>query len=154
MATPVFLIGEAVSRNHADPFMVNRSLSCCAVVLAILLVIGQSAGLQLMAWTGMVISRANTQGLSHAMATTFDGRHPCGVCVLAEALRTKNLVVQDGKPGKPDQKNTVKVQLAMPAVWDGESVGAGAMCRVAFWPARTWTEQSRPIPDPPPPKAA
>ena len=36
--------------------------------------------LQTLAWTGMLVSRAQTATVSEAVRTTFDGDHPCALC--------------------------------------------------------------------------
>ncbi|MFO1459512.1 MAG: hypothetical protein U1G08_08875 [Verrucomicrobiota bacterium] len=41
--------------------------------------------LQSVAWTTMVIERSCTSSLSVALATTFDGQHPCKLCQVVQA---------------------------------------------------------------------
>ncbi len=36
--------------------------------------------LQSVAWSGMIVKYARTEGLASAVEKTFDGRHPCGLC--------------------------------------------------------------------------
>jgi hypothetical protein len=36
--------------------------------------------LQVTAWTGMLVARSQTSGVAEAVATTFDGKHPCAMC--------------------------------------------------------------------------
>ena len=36
--------------------------------------------LQTTAWTGMLVSRSLNASVSEAIQTTFDGKHPCGMC--------------------------------------------------------------------------
>lgn len=38
--------------------------------------------LQTVAWAGMVATYSQTMPLKEALARTFDGKHPCDVCVL------------------------------------------------------------------------
>lgn len=38
------------------------------------------AVLQMTAWTGMLVTRAQTVGVGQAVLTTFDGAHPCHLC--------------------------------------------------------------------------
>jgi hypothetical protein len=42
---------------------------------------GQWAMLQSVAWATMLASNARTECLSDAVAKTFDGRHPCPLCL-------------------------------------------------------------------------
>lgn len=44
--------------------------------------------LQAAAWTGMVIRYSREAGLRSAIAMTFDGRHPCRLCLAIRAGRT------------------------------------------------------------------
>jgi hypothetical protein len=37
--------------------------------------------LQTAAWTGMIVVRSQTAGVGEAVRTTFDGQHPCRLCV-------------------------------------------------------------------------
>lgn len=55
-------------------------------ILAVLL-LGISLGLhwaalQGVAWTSMLVERAQTTSFSEAIRTTFDGKHPCRICKL------------------------------------------------------------------------
>ncbi len=43
------------------------------------------AVLQVTAWTGMLISRSQTEGVVEAVKTTFDGEHPCPMCCVIES---------------------------------------------------------------------
>lgn len=43
------------------------------------------AVLQVTAWTGMLVSRSQTSGVAEAVATTFDGEHPCAICTAITA---------------------------------------------------------------------
>ena len=43
------------------------------------------AVLQVTAWTGMLVSRTQTSGVVEAVATTFDGKHPCAMCEVIES---------------------------------------------------------------------
>jgi hypothetical protein len=38
------------------------------------------AVLQVTAWTGMLVARTQASGVAAAVATTFDGEHPCAMC--------------------------------------------------------------------------
>ena len=43
------------------------------------------AMLQSVAWTVMVVERTQSSGLSVALQTTFDGKHPCPLCQVVAA---------------------------------------------------------------------
>ena len=54
------------------------------------------AALQSVAWTTMLIQRAQSGTLAEAIETTFDGKHPCMLC----------LVVKDGRASEREQSAT------------------------------------------------
>ena len=43
------------------------------------------AVLQVTAWTGMLLQRSQSEGVIEAVATTFDGEHPCAMCTAIES---------------------------------------------------------------------
>jgi hypothetical protein len=50
------------------------------IVCALYLSGAHWAVLQVTAWTGMLMARSQTSGVAAAVATTFDGEHPCAMC--------------------------------------------------------------------------
>ena len=66
-------------------------LSKLLIALALAASIGLHwAALQVVAWTGMVISYSQDAPLVEAVSKTFDGRHPCSVCKqIAKARRAE-----------------------------------------------------------------
>jgi hypothetical protein len=60
---------------------------------------GQWALLQSAAWAGMLVSRVRTEHLPQAIATTFDGDHPCPLCKAVSSAR------------KSEKKSEVDVKL-------------------------------------------
>jgi hypothetical protein len=65
-----------------------RQLSKWLVVGALVLATGGHwALLQSVAWVGMAIHFAHTDGFSVALQKTFDGKHPCKMCKVVEAGR-------------------------------------------------------------------
>jgi len=72
------------------------------VVLALSFSLGPHwALLQTFAWTGMLISHSHGASLKEAIAKTFDGQHPCGLCLFIEKGRAaeKQQKQQQTKPG-------------------------------------------------------
>ncbi len=58
-----------------------RLLRCLLTAfLALRLLGGDLAVLQLVAWTSMILTRAPEQGMTAALESTFDGEHPCALC--------------------------------------------------------------------------
>jgi hypothetical protein len=69
-------------------------------VMAVLMLSGvlglHWAVLQTVAWTSMLIERIPTQSLTSALVTTFDGNHPCQLCL---AIRdSKSATSQESVP--------------------------------------------------------
>ena len=63
----------------------RRTVTIALSLFCGLILCGGSLGLlQTIAWTGMLISRAQTAPLSTAIATTFDGQHPCPLCKMIQ----------------------------------------------------------------------
>jgi hypothetical protein len=81
-----------------------------AWLLVLLLMGGHAAGVQAAAWISMLASRTVAQGWRTAVATTFDGAHPCGMCRAAAALREQE--AQRQPPAAPSPQR--KVELAPP----------------------------------------
>lgn len=64
--------------------MIRRRGSVCRLLLAATLLYGSGAHWLLMqgsAWANMLAARARRGSIAEAVATTFDGRHPCRVCL-------------------------------------------------------------------------
>ncbi len=52
-----------------------------ALLLGIILSGGHLALLQTVAWASMIASRAASDSFAFAVETTFDGQHPCPICL-------------------------------------------------------------------------
>jgi len=67
--------------------MIRRAKNLVRVLLAAALLYGSGAHWLLVqgaAWAGMVAARAGRNTVAEALITTFDGRHPCRVCLLVK----------------------------------------------------------------------
>lgn len=67
--------------------MIRRAKTLVRVLLAAALLYGSGAHWLLVqgaAWAGMVAARAGRNTVAEALTTTFDGRHPCRVCLLVK----------------------------------------------------------------------
>jgi hypothetical protein len=101
------LVIPAVTR--LAPCIQRRSV--LALILALMLVSGHYAGLQLLAWSGMLAARVQTRTLGDAVRSTFDGSEPCRLCQAVTALEAMDHAAdQDrnaapGKPAKPGQQD-------------------------------------------------
>lgn len=59
-----------------------------AFILALLLVSGHTAGLQLVAWSGMFVERVSSAPtVMQAVASAVDGMRPCALCRAVTALQ-------------------------------------------------------------------
>ncbi len=105
------------------------------------------AALQTVAWTSMVIARAPQVGLTEAVSTTFDGQHPCRLC----------LVVREGRAAdRPSPESpvpatgiTAKLDLA-PASTPFELVTDATALPPAAIALSARPSRSDPPPRPPP----
>lgn len=126
--------------------------SSCAVILAIVLAGGHIAGLQVVAWTGMLLSRSASQGFERAMATTFDGQHPCSMC--RAVSRLADAAPRDAAgvpPAKPDA--AVKPPDLAPATAIASELPSGDWTRLILPPVAAGSAQHTPQPEPPPPRS-
>jgi hypothetical protein len=62
------------------PKVLKRLSKLVMVASLVCLVGGHWALLQSVAWTGMVIRYSQDGTVTEAVAKTFDGHHPCGLC--------------------------------------------------------------------------
>jgi hypothetical protein len=73
--------------------------------------------LQVTAWTGMLITRVQEAPVRRAVATTFDGEHPCAMCLSISAAKKQ----EEKKPDAPavptpgDFKCVAVVPFTLPA---------------------------------------
>ena len=61
------------------------------------------AVLQTAAWTGMLVSYSRHSSFSEALSKTFDGKHPCSLCIAVQKGRAGEKE-QDQQPVKSDLK--------------------------------------------------
>ena len=60
-------------------------------ILALLLISGHTAGLQLVAWSGMFVDRLATAPTAmQALVSTVDGTRPCALCRVVADLQDHN----------------------------------------------------------------
>jgi hypothetical protein len=93
--------------------MTRPGLRCAAVLMALALVTGHAAGIQLIAWMGMFADRVQSQPVADAFASTFDGRHPCCLCHVARELGDAGQATAGGRnaPKVPDQVLVKKPEM-------------------------------------------
>jgi hypothetical protein len=61
---------------------------CGVLALVAILAIGNSAGIQAIAWVSMIVSRVQTETVGEAIASTLNGSRPCALCKIAKRLAT------------------------------------------------------------------
>lgn len=127
--------------------------SWCVLAVMLTLVGGHVAVLQTVAWVGMVASRIDTQGFSGALQSTFDGQHPCRMCLAVRQLRNDADLSPGaaGKPQLPVTNNLKKTDLSwcQDVSWSVEIPGERLVHVVQVGGVLTPWLMS---PEPPPPK--
>jgi hypothetical protein len=85
-----------------------------AVLLVLILMIGHSAGVQLIGWAGMLVSRTAERGLVSAVQSTVSGDEPCALCNLSKTIAAKEQgAADDGKQmPNPGGKSVKKPDFA------------------------------------------
>lgn len=104
--------------------------------LALRLLGGDFAVLQVVAWTGMIVTRTAEQGVTAAVASTFDGQHPCPLCQALDTARSqeqKDMPLPDGLVVKLKLKDVQRTEdLVIPCPVAGVLQIAGSVaCLVA-----------------------
>jgi hypothetical protein len=127
-----------------------RSWSC--LLLALLLVLGHSAGVQALAWAGMLLERSAERPLHEAIRSTFDGSEPCAICHLAADLR----LAEQGAPLRDDRGPAIKTVK-------NDFLPSGGLTILPAVPPQAWRPGAaalpalpltrNPAPEPPPPRA-
>lgn len=60
------------------------------------------AGLQVVAWSGMILTYSQSASLSEAIEMTFDGEHPCTLChIVSDAASASNPEFTAPAPAQP-----------------------------------------------------
>ena len=76
------------------------------VVLLSCLSLGLHWGaLQMVGWVSMTVEFARTASISQALEKTFDGEHPCALCL---AVQHRGLPADEHSPEKPKTKTDLK----------------------------------------------
>lgn len=67
-------------------FTIRKSPAVKALLLVacLHLIGGHWLALQTVAWVGMFVDNQRTQTITEALENTFDGQHPCDLCVVVE----------------------------------------------------------------------
>ena len=103
--------------RRSGPREHGRSLwRCAACALAVVLLFGGPWSLlQTIAWVRMVVVYSQQGSLTSALAKTFDGRHPCALCL---QVRHGEQEDQQNNHQTPREKTEKMTEL----VWDAPSI--------------------------------
>lgn len=71
--------------------------------------------LQTAAWTGMLVSRSADAGVVEAVETTFNGAHPCAMCV---AISKGQEQEKKDEKKMPDVKKLMELRLVVLEIYD------------------------------------
>ena len=124
-------------------------------ITLILLMQGPAMVLQEIAWLRMLTSYTQERGLQRGVAETFDGDHPCELCLKVKAIRQEEQ--RQETPDKPgDQKRRLMAWAEMLA---GKNftlppVRGEVELRVGTGHTPTALDRTRDGPRPPPPRTA
>jgi hypothetical protein len=119
-------------------------------LLILLVLAGNGALVQVLAWGAMIATRAPDMGWSAAVASTFGGQAPCRMCVVAQALRDGPAA--DALPTGPATKIVPTATLALlPADPALLPVADRPIARLLMRSARCPPGRC-PAPEPPPPR--
>lgn len=72
-----------VPRSFAA-LMLSRLARLLVLMAAVQILGGHWAVLQSVAWVGMVVKYSEAESLGTALEKTFNGAHPCGLCVVVQ----------------------------------------------------------------------
>ncbi len=115
---------------------------CGILALVLILAVGNSAGIQAIAWVSMIVDRAQTESVGEAITSTFSGTKPCALCKVAKALASAETdALPNHATGKAPQKQHVPPMLkwTMDEPWQSTNGSDGdqgirwpTLYRVAF----------------------
>lgn len=104
--------------------------------------------LQSVAWTGMLIDHLGVRSLDEAVSMTFDGAHPCELCLAIDEARAT--ATDDERSPLPDQRlEAAKAVMGQPSP---VLVGPTVAELVPAWPPARRTRPWDDGPEPPPPR--
>ena len=104
----------AQCRVRSEPEPLKRACQILLVLMSCLHLCGGSLGfLQLMAWAGMAVTYTAESGVAEGLKETFDGEHPCPLCVAIAAAEGKES--EPGEPGAPLPQSIER--LAKQVIW-------------------------------------
>lgn len=104
------------------------------------------AVLQMAAWTGMLVKRAQVTGVAEAIQTTFDGRHPCAMCAAIESGQKEEQKEESGDFALKELSQIKLVAMEIAALPHPSE--AGELHWRAFAATAGWRTDAPPTPPP------
>ena len=98
--------------------MIRRAKPAVRLLLAAALLYGSGAHWLLVqgaAWAGMVAARSGRNTVAQAVATTFDGAHPCRVCLLVKRGAAPDATPRASRPAPSVDFAFAEVPAVVPA---------------------------------------
>ena len=128
---------------------------CAILALVAILAIGNSAGMQVVAWMSMIVDRVQTESIGEAIVSTLQGVRPCALCKIAKVLAAHEAMAWTHQsPGKAPQQQ--HLSPAMKWIIDEHWVApiAGEAHQAQIWPLSRHLADSLAIEPPTPPPRA
>lgn len=121
--------------------------------LALRLLGGDVAMLQVVAWTGMIISRTADRGIAAAVESTLDGDEPCPLCEAVKAVQQSEREPQPSNPENLIAKLKLKEMIQSKDMDIPSPAGDPKQTRVLTEYLASLPKARTDAPDVPPPKS-
>lgn len=105
--------------------------------------------LQVAAWTGMVVEYTAREGVVAGIEKTFDGRHPCSLCIVVSSGQ-----LADKGDGKQTPKLMGKLVKLESVLLPGVELPPVPVCAAVAWPEIVLVASGRMDAPPTPPPLA
>jgi hypothetical protein len=143
-----FRLAAASMRSLMNPSRLRDfCTSALALFVAVWLCGGQSMVLQVTAWSGMIVTRSIESGMTKALTTTFDGKHPCALCTAIKDVES----TEDSKspaPVKASCKLKVEASLLTAATVPPPDAGFTETIWADMIPSGKTCDLDPPVPPP------
>lgn len=135
------------------PVWVIPWLKALCVTLLILFMQGPAMLTQEIAWAGMLVRYTQQRGLKQGVVETFDGRHPCPMCLKAKKIREEERRKDPMDDGNRKQRQRL-AWMEMLAATEVEVPGAPVKEWQVVVPVGNASADGRgaEAPEPPPPE--
>ncbi|MFC7336926.1 hypothetical protein ACFQY0_07035 [Haloferula chungangensis] len=84
------------------------------VIMGCIHLLGGSFGvLQIVAWAGMLVQYSSSEGVSEGISKTFDGEHPCSLCLAIKEVKDQQ---SEKQPLQVASDKLSLKELALPTI--------------------------------------